>query len=100
MAELNDLLSSLAPVELQRAVADADLRELSAHTQNYLAAMVERACERGGIEPPAWTRTVEPLAEPHFATRLAGLRLHLLHTSPVAFKRRNLFVDSGVGDRV
>jgi hypothetical protein len=43
---------------------------------------------------------VPPLDEPHFATPLRGLRLHLLRASPVAFKRRNIFVDSSVGDRV
>ncbi len=100
LADLNDLLSSLAPGELRRAVADADLGELSPYTQNYVSAMVEQACGRGGIEPPGWTRGIEPLVEPRFATALAGLRLHLLRRSPVPFKRRNIFVDSAVGDRV
>ncbi len=30
----------------------------------------------------------------------ARLRTYLLRSSPVAFKRRNLFVDATVGDRV
>lgn len=100
LAELNDLLTGLAAMELQEAVQDADLRGLSPYVQNYLAAMVELASERKGVAPPAWTRQVVPLAEPAFATDLAGLRLHLLRSAPVAFKRRNIFVDSSIGDRV
>lgn len=99
-AELNDLLATLAPMELEEAVADAELDGLSPYLQNYLAAMVELASERKGVRPPAWTREVLPLEEPVFATDLPGLRLHLLRASPVAFKRRNIFVDASVGDRV
>jgi hypothetical protein len=53
------------------------------------------------VPPPAWVRDVEPMeTEPRFATPLAGLRLHLLRTAPVPFKRRNIFIDSSIGDRV
>jgi hypothetical protein len=45
-------------------------------------------------------REVAPLEEPHFGAPLQSLRLHLLAASPVAFKRRNIFVDAAVGDRV
>jgi hypothetical protein len=81
-------------------VAAAELDDLSPYLQNYLAAMVELASQQKGVAPPAWTRNVEPLEEPHFATELPGLRLHLLRSAPVAFKRRNLFVDASIGDRV
>ena len=100
LAELNDLLVSLSPAELQEAVADADLAGLSPFTRNYVAAMVERASEKGGLESPAWTRRILPLEIPRFATQLPGLRLHLLHKAPVSFKRRNIFIDSSIGDRV
>lgn len=100
LAEINELLAGLAPMELRDAVADADLGGLCPYLQNYVAAMVELASERKGVAPPAWTREVVPLAEPAFATDLAGLRLHLLRSAPVAFKRRNIFVDSSIGDRV
>lgn len=100
LAELNELLAGLALMELRDAVADADLGGLSPYLQNYVAAMVELASERKGVAAPAWTREVVPLAEPVFATDLAGLRLHLLRSAPVAFKRRNIFVDSSIGDRV
>lgn len=100
LAELNDLLARLAPVELAEAVEAADLARLSPFQANYVAAMVEQASHAAAIALPEWTKRVPPLEEPWFATPLVGLRLHLLHAAPVAFKSRNLFPDSGVGDRV
>jgi hypothetical protein len=100
LAELNDLLTGLARRELAEVTADADLRGLSPYLQNYVAAMVELAAQQKGAVPPPWVREIRPLEEPHFATPLAGLRLHLLQASPVPFRRRNIFVDSSLGDRV
>jgi hypothetical protein len=100
LAELNDLLTGLAPMELREAVADPDLTGLSPYLQNYVAAMVELAAERKGVAPPSWTREVPPLEDPVFATDFPGLRLHLLRSAPVAFKRRNIFIDASIGDRV
>lgn len=100
LAELNDLLASLAPAELQAAVEEADLCGLPPRMQNYVAAMVEQAAHGAGVPAPAWTRDVEALERPWFATGLGGLRTHLLRASPVPFRRRNLFVDSALGDRV
>lgn len=100
LAELNDLLTELAPRELAEVTGDADLRGLSPYLRNYVAAMVEHAARQKGVVPPAWVREVPPLEEPHFATPLEGLRLHLLRASPVPFRRRNIFIDSSVGDRV
>ncbi|HUF72693.1 MAG TPA: hypothetical protein VMR74_07335 [Gammaproteobacteria bacterium] len=100
LAELNDLLSGLAPAEFQDAVADLGLDRLDPLVQNYVAAMVEEAAGRKGEAPPRWARDIEPLDEPYFAIPFPGLRPHLLRASPVAFKRRNIFVDSTVGDRV
>jgi uncharacterized protein (DUF1778 family) len=100
LAELNDLLTELAPRELAEVTSQADLRGLSAYLRNYVAAMLELAAHQKGTMPPGWVREIPPLEEPHFATRLEGLRLHLLRSSPVPFRRRNLFVDSSLGDRV
>jgi uncharacterized protein (DUF1778 family) len=100
LAELNDLLADLAPRELAEVAGHADLRGLSRYLQNYVAAMVELAAHREGVVPPAWVREIPPLEEPHFAAPFEGLRLHLLRASPVPFRRRNIFVDSSVGDRV
>lgn len=100
LAELNDLLSGLASGELRHAVEHAELQGLSPYLRNYVAAMVELTAHRLDVPPPAWVRDVEPLNAPHFATPLQGLRLHLLRAAPVPFKRRNIFIDSSVGDRV
>lgn len=100
LAELNELLAGLSPLELRAAVADVRLEGLSPYLQNYVAAMVELASQRKGVAPPPWAREVVPLEKPVFATDLASLRLHLLRSAPVAFKRRNVFVDASVGDRV
>ena len=100
LAALNDLLTDLPPGRLAVVAVDTGLGDLSPYMRNYLAAMVEIAAHRGGVAPPAWVRRIEPLEEPRFATSLAGLRAHLLRASPVPMRRRNIFVDSGVGDRV
>ena len=101
LAELNDLLSGLPSGELRSAVEHADLTGLTPYLRNYVAAMVELAAHRRNVPPPAWVRDVEPMElEPRFATPLASLRLHLLRTAPVPFKRRNIFIDSSIGDRV
>ena len=100
LAELNDFLVGLTASTFVDAVAECDLREHSDLTANYVAAMVEHAAARNDVDPPAWTKEVEVLEVPYFATDLQSLRPWLLASSPVAFKRRNLFVDSTVGDRV
>jgi uncharacterized protein (DUF1778 family) len=100
LAELNDLLSELGPEELRSAVAHADVEALTPFLQNYVAAMVEQASQLRGVRAPDWTAAVPALERPYFAASLRGLRLHLLQASPVPFKRRNLFVDSAIGDRV
>ena len=100
LAALNDLLADLAPAEFRVVLAQAELARLPPFLQNYVAAMVEQAARQKNVAPPDWTRSVDPLDEPYFAAPFASLRPHLLRAAPVAFKRRNLFVDSGVGDRV
>jgi hypothetical protein len=100
LAELNDLLSGLAPMEFHGTVGTADLSGLSPFLQCYVAAMVEYAAQLKDVPAPSWTRSVGPLPLPWFATPLRGLRLHLLKASPVPFKKRNLFVDASVGGRV
>jgi len=102
LAELNDLLSGLTGAQLPDAVAVApvEMRDLSPFLQNYVAAMVEQVSHQREVPAPSWGRDVPPLEEPHFATSLGSLRLHLLRAAAAPFKRRNIFVDSGVGDRV
>jgi hypothetical protein len=73
---------------------------LAPYHANYVAAMVEYACARRGVAPPAWTGAIPPLVEPVFGSALTSLRLYLLTHSPAPFRRRNIFIDATVGDRV
>jgi len=100
LAELNDFLTALAPVEFPDAVQDADVSRLSPFLSNYVAAMVEQGAYLKSVPPPPWANRVVPLEAPHFATPLRSLRLHLLAASPIPFRRRNIFVDASLGARV
>jgi hypothetical protein len=100
LAELNEFLEVTPAAAFADAVAAANLSRLTPRHANYVAAMVELAAHRKGVTPPAWTADVEPLDEPWFATDLKSLRPHLLAAAPIPFKRRNIFVESSLGDRV
>ena len=101
LAELNDRLSVLTPADLREAMAQAAVNELSPFLQNYVAAMVEHASYMKGVSAPAWTSRIAPLERPWFASTLKSLRMHLLRSSsPVAFRRRNIFIDATIGARV
>jgi len=100
LAELNSFLSALTAGDLRDAVAESLPPGLTPYLLNYVTAMVEQACARRGIPVPAWTRSIPPLIDPVFASALISLRLHLLTRSPPAFRRRNIFIDSSVGERI
>ena len=100
LAALNDFLSDLGVTEFVSAVESAELADLSPFVANYVCALVEQAAQLYNLPSPAWTNAVEPLSEPYFAAPLMSLRPHLLRASPVPFRRRQLFVDSSLGDRV
>jgi uncharacterized protein (DUF1778 family) len=100
LAALHDLLASLAPLELREAVAVPPQAHASPYIENYLAAMVETACAQNRVEIPSWVSRINPLPHPVFGSGLESLRLHLLTNSPPAFRRRNIFVDTTIGDRV
>lgn len=100
LAALHDLLAELPAAQFDLATSSADVSRLAAFEANYVAAMVEQAATSKGVLPPPWAGEVPPLNTPYFATSLRSLRLHLLRSAPIAFKRRNLFVDAVVGQRV
>lgn len=97
LAELNDLLAAATAAEIENLPAPsiADPYRL-----NYVTAMVEVAAHRAGGMPPFWTADVAPLDRPVFIDPSLSLRAHLLTASPPPFRRRNIFIDSSVGDRV
>lgn len=100
LAELNNLLTKLSALELQGAVAAAPTSSLSPFVANYVAGMVELACAHRTLPIPRWTRTILPLEDPWFASSVPSLRHYLLISSPAAFRRRNIFIDSSLGSRV
>lgn len=100
LAELNTLLTSWTTAELREAVATPPTAALTPFLSNYIAAMIEQACERRSVGVPEWVAAVAPLREPWFGSTLKSLRLHLLIHSPASFRRRNIFIDAAIGDRV
>jgi hypothetical protein len=100
LAELNALLAGFSTGELRTAVAEFPAGGLSAFLRNYIAAMVEHACARRAVTVPGRVWVVKPLSEPVFGSELQSVRLHLLTQSPPAFRCRNIFIDSSVGERV
>lgn len=100
LAELNTWLVSLNRMEFSETVAQAPLETLNLYLGNYVAAMVEVAAHQKRVSPPAWTKNYTGLDRPDFGSDLKALRLHLLASSPPPFRRRNIFIDSSIGDRV
>ncbi len=98
-AEIIELLQGLAAIDFPLAVDGLEVDFLPLRERNYVAALVEMTAARLGCPPPAWAARVPPLPHPWFGTRLRRLREHLLVSAPVAFRRRNLFIDAAVGDR-
>lgn len=100
LAEIHDFLESLGRGDFATALEVLPTSKLDAVSANQLAAMVETRAARLRVRPPEWASEILPLEQPWFATTLLSLRLHLLCNAPAAFRRRNLFVDSTLGDRV
>jgi hypothetical protein len=97
LAELNDLLTAASGEEIL-SLPQPEIRD--PYRLNYVTAMVEVAAHRAGVVPPLWTADVAPLRTPVFIDESLNLRAHLLISSPPPFRRRNIFIDSTVGDRV
>lgn len=101
LAELEELISSLSGTQYHDAfgTAVAEFGVLSRVAQNLISAMVEHGAAERGVPAPTWTAAVPPLEEPYIAKPVASFRVQLLLSSPVAFKRRNVFIDFGSGER-
>jgi len=100
LAELNELLTRLTTDEFKLAVSDPPQVQLDPYWENYVAATIEQAAASKNTEAPSWTANVRSLDEPVFGSSLKSLRLHLLTHSPLAFRCRNIFIDSSIGDKV
>jgi hypothetical protein len=100
LAALNDWLEQLDADEFEQTVREPVIAKLSKLDAALAAAMIEHAAWRKGAHLPGWVLATPAVSEPFFASGLKSLRLHLLSSSPPAFRRRNLFVDTTVGGRV
>jgi uncharacterized protein (DUF1778 family) len=100
LAELADFLRALPAGAFRRAVAEPPRAQLDPALRNHLAGTIELAANRRGQPAPAWTREVPASPEPAFGSSLTSLRLYLLTRAPVALRRRNLFMDASIDDRV
>ncbi len=99
-AELIEVLQELEPDAFEGVVEEVDPGSLDPYRANYLAALIELAATRKQRPPPPWVREVKPLTRPVFGSGLRTLRAHLLLHAPLPFRRRNIFIDAAVGDRV
>ncbi len=100
LAEIHDLLSAASADEFELMVARPLPVSLTPFLANYVAAMVEYTAVKKKKNAPLWTREIPPLEQPVFGSDLESLKLHLLTHSPPPFRRRNLFIDSTIGQRV
>jgi uncharacterized protein (DUF1778 family) len=100
LAELADWLRGLSAGAFRRAVAGRPVAALDPHTLNYLAAAIDLAARRRGLEPPGWIEKVPIPRSPMFGSTLEAVRLHLLTRAPVALRRRNVFADASLDERV
>lgn len=90
-----------SPEEKLALVSDPPEPTGEKHTDSYLAAMVESLCSEANLRPPDWTASPGTyLQRPWFASGLQSLKAILLTESPVAFRRRNLFVSANALQRV
>lgn len=100
LAHLNDFLWELSKKDFVSVVRDLPEAFKNTFQGNYIAAMVEMAAAQKDIPAPQWTQKYRGLKDPYFATDFKKLRLHLLVSSPPPFRKRNIFIDSSIGDRV
>lgn len=100
LARVGGLLASLDSASFRDLTMALDVSRLTAFHQNYLAAMIEHRSSQLGMAAPAWTLRVPVLDEPYFPAGTDRLRPYLMREAPVVYKRRNLFVDAGVGDHL
>ncbi len=100
LAQIHDMLNAAGGDEFELMVAQPLGVVLSNYLANYVAAMIEYAAAQKGRKAPSWTRQVPPLKIPVFGSDLKSLQLYLLTHSPPPFRRRNVFIDATVGQRV
>ncbi|MBI3617816.1 MAG: hypothetical protein HY210_06330 [Candidatus Omnitrophica bacterium] len=100
LAQIHDMLNAAGGDEFELMVAQPPGAVLTDYLANYVAAMIEYTAVQKGRKTPSWTRQVPPLKAPVFGSDFKSLQLYLLTHSPPPFRRRNIFIDATVGQRV
>lgn len=84
----------------ERALAD-EPRTVDPHVDAYLGALAEHLARTHGLDVPSWTlqqrRTLDHMWFPGVSP---GFRPTALRESPVAFRRRGIFIAAGALTRV
>jgi hypothetical protein len=92
--EFLDAWQTMPQLQRGEAVASEPLR-LDMVKDAYLAALAEHLTLADGKDTPAWTEDVARfLSEPFFAGGLESLKATLLVESPLAFRRRLIFISA------
>lgn len=99
-ARLHDFLLPCSKADFEQTVSIKPTSKLSDFQINYTIAMIGHRAHTLGCTAPDWINDFPILHEPYFGTSLKSLRLHLLINSPIAFKQRNIYIDSTLGERV
>lgn len=100
-AECVDYLQTLPAARgAELAQKPQRLDELPVHTQNLVCAWVEHRAALWGVRSPAWVLDVPALDRPYFGSDLINLRPWLFLVSPTVYRRRNVFVERGLGWRL
>lgn len=99
LAELEDFLRPFPSGTFARATSEPPKAPIDPVTLNHLAAAIESGSAKRGVASPTWTHRIPFPADPVFGTTLNSARLYLLTHAPVAFRRRNVFVDSSIDER-
>lgn len=100
LAQIHDMFNAASADEFELMVAQPPGVFISDYLANYVAAMIEYTAVQKGRKAPPWISQVPPLKIPVFGSDLKSLQLYLLTHSPPPFRRRNVFIDATVGQRV
>lgn len=97
LSEFSILVLDLSNNDLLKLVEKPFSSNCNGLSLNYLLATLETELKRRNLELPEWFGNIKSLKEPWFGTNLKSLRGFLLLNSPLAFRRRNIFIDSLIG---
>jgi hypothetical protein len=84
-----------APAELRREALTREPKAIDPIKDAYLAALAEHLALSEGLIIPQWTENPSRfLSDPFFAGGLESLKAILLVESPLAFRRRLIFISA------